>query len=122
MVRVFPKRTESLIGSQTVVLRYRQELEPRRLSPSTISLSLAVIGLLSYKAADTGLLSPELAAGMCRVKGFKEGRRAASWLDPASLNVVVGRRIAYVFGKVAKLGEFVDEGQIHFSDGPVTLL
>ena len=50
--------------NKTVVLRYRLELEARRLSSSTINLRLAAVRRLAYEAADTGLLSPELAAGI----------------------------------------------------------
>ena len=36
---------------------------------------------LAYEAADTGLLSPELAAGIRRVKGAKRlGIRIGNWL------------------------------------------
>src|SRR5712692_5553395 len=47
--------------SRTVVLRYRFFLEQKNLAPSTINLRLAAIRRLAYEAADTGLLSPELA-------------------------------------------------------------
>jgi hypothetical protein len=43
--------------NETVVLRYRLELESRRLSSSTINLRLAAVRRLAYEAADTGLLS-----------------------------------------------------------------
>ena len=51
-----------LAFNKTVVLRYRLVLEGRRLSPATINLRLAAVRRLAYEAADTGLLSPELAA------------------------------------------------------------
>ena len=57
--------------SKPVVLRYRIELESRRFSASTINLGLAAVRRLACEAADTGLLSPELAAGIQRVKGAK---------------------------------------------------
>ncbi len=60
-----------LAFSRTVVLRYRIELESRRLAPSSINLRLAAVRRLAYEAADTGLLCPELAAGIRRVKGAK---------------------------------------------------
>src|SRR5229473_1537724 len=47
-----------LAFSKTVVLRYRLDLEGRRLAPSTINLRLAAVRRLAYEAADTGLLSP----------------------------------------------------------------
>jgi site-specific recombinase XerD len=42
---------------------------------------LAAVRRLAYEAADTGLLSPELAAGIRRVKGSKKlGIRLGNWL------------------------------------------
>ena len=58
--------------NKTVVLRYKLQLEARQLSSSTINLRLAAVRRLAYEAADTGLLSPELAAGIRRVKGAKK--------------------------------------------------
>ena len=70
-----------LAFNKTVVLRYRLELEGRRLSPATINLRLAGVRRLAYEAADTGLLSPELAAGIRRVKGARRlGVRLGNWL------------------------------------------
>jgi site-specific recombinase XerC len=37
---------------------------------------------LAYEVADSGLLSPELAAGIRRVKGVKQlGQRSGNWLN-----------------------------------------
>ena len=70
-----------LAFNKTVVLRYRLELEGRRLSPATINLRLAAVRRVAYEAADTGLLSPELAAGIRRVKGARRvGVRLGNWL------------------------------------------
>src|SRR5215467_15541099 len=70
-----------LAFSRTVVLRYRIELESRRLAPSSINLRLAAVRRLAYEAADPGLLSPDLAAGIRRVKGAKRvGVRLGNWL------------------------------------------
>jgi len=64
-----------------VVLRYRIYLEQRNLASSTINVRLAAVRRLAYEAADTGLLSPELAAGIRRVKGAKRlGVRIGNWL------------------------------------------
>ena len=60
-----------LAFNRTVVLRYRFLLEQKNLEPSTINVRLAAVRRLAYEAADTGLLSPELAAGIRRVKGAK---------------------------------------------------
>lgn len=44
-------------------------------------MRLAAVRRLAYEAADTGLLSPDLAAGIRRVKGAKKlGMRLGNWL------------------------------------------
>jgi hypothetical protein len=48
------------------VLRYRFFLEQKNLAPSTTNIRLAAVRRLAFEAADTGLLSPELAAGIGR--------------------------------------------------------
>ncbi len=70
-----------LAFGRTVVLRYRYELESRRLAPATINLRLAAVRRLAYEASDNGLLNPDLAAGIRRVKGAKRlGMRLGNWL------------------------------------------
>jgi site-specific recombinase XerD len=67
--------------NKTVVTRYRIHLESRQLAPGTINVRLAAVRRLAYEAADSGLLSPELAAGIRRVKGSKKlGIRLGNWL------------------------------------------
>jgi site-specific recombinase XerD len=67
--------------NKTVVTRYRIHLEGQQLAPGTINVRLAAVRRLAYEAADTGLLSPELAAGIRRVKGSKKlGMRLGNWL------------------------------------------
>lgn len=67
--------------NKTVVLRYRIQLEAKHLAPATINLRLAAVRRLAYEAADVGLLSPDLAAGIRRVKGAKRlGVRLGNWL------------------------------------------
>jgi site-specific recombinase XerD len=67
--------------NRTVVLRYRFFLEQKQLAASTINVRLAAVRRLAYEAADAGLLSPELAAGIRRVKGAKRlGTRVGNWL------------------------------------------
>jgi integrase len=70
-----------LAFNRTVVLRYRIFLEQRPLAPTTINLRLAAVRRIAYEAADSGLLSPELAAGIRRVKGVRRiGVRVGNWL------------------------------------------
>src|SRR5246127_1166472 len=56
--------------------------EPRlELAPGTINLRLGAVRRLAYEAADCGLLSADLAAGIRRVKGVKKlGMRLGNWL------------------------------------------
>ncbi len=70
-----------LAFNRTVVLRYRIYLEQRSLAPTTINLRLAAVRRVAYEAPDSGLLSPELAAGIRRVKGVRRiGVRLGNWL------------------------------------------
>ena len=67
--------------NKTVVTRYRIALETRQLASGTINGRLAAVRRLTYEAADGGLLSPELAAGIRRAKGAKKmGVRLGNWL------------------------------------------
>jgi integrase len=78
-----------LAFNRTVVLRYRIHLEQRGYAPATINLRLAAVRRVAYEAADAGLLSPELAAGIRRVKGVRRiGVRLGNWLTPEQ-----GRRL-----------------------------
>ena len=78
-----------LAFNRTVVLRYRIHLEQRKYAPVTINLRLAAVRRIAYEAADAGLLSPELAAGIRRVKGVRRiGVRLGNWLTPEQ-----GRRL-----------------------------
>jgi integrase len=111
-----------LAFSKPVVLRYRLELEARRLAPATINLRLAAVRRLAYEAADTGLLSPELAASIRRVKGAKRiGVRLGNWLTAEQSRAVIqapdvqtlkGRRdraiLALMFGCGLRRGEVAD--------------
>ena len=67
--------------NRTVVLRYRIYLEQKPYAPTTINLWLAAVRRVAFEAADSGLLSPELAAGIRRVKGVRRiGVRVGNWL------------------------------------------
>jgi site-specific recombinase XerD len=90
-----------LAFNRIVVVRYRMYLESRGLAANTINQQLAAVRRLAHEAADAGLLSPELAAGISRVKGVKQlGFRAGNWLSPAQSSEVLHR--AYGEGMRAK--------------------
>jgi len=88
-----------LAFNKTVVTRYRISLEQRQYASSTINLRLAAVRRLAYEAADCGLLSPDLAAGIRRVKGVKRlGVRIGNWLTADEgkrlLTAAVGESLA----------------------------
>ncbi len=77
--------------NRTVVLRYRFFLEQKNLAPSTINVRLAAVRRLAYETSDTGLLSPELAAGIRRFKGAKRlGARIGNWLTVDHSRTLLG--------------------------------
>jgi len=78
--------------NRIVVVRYRMHLESRGLAANTINQQLAAVRRLAHEAADSGLLSPELAAGISRVKGVKQlGFRSGNWLSPDQSSTVLNR-------------------------------
>jgi integrase len=80
-----------LAFGRSVVLRYRYYLEAPQLAPATINLRLAAVRRLAYEASDNGLLSPDLAAGIRRVKGAKRlGMRLGNWLTPTQGKELLG--------------------------------
>ncbi len=81
--------------NKTVVTRYRISLEQGHYAASTINLRLAAIRRLAYEASDAGLLSPDPAAGIRRVKGAKKhGVRLGNWLTSEQ-----GKRLLAVFDR-----------------------
>ena len=81
-----------LAFNRIVVVRYRMYLESRGLAANTINQQLAAVRRLAHEAADAGLLSPELAAGISRVRGVKQlGFRAGNWLSATQSSEVLQR-------------------------------
>jgi len=79
-----------LAFNRIVVVRYRMHMESRGLAANTINQQLAAVRRLAHEAADCGLLSPELAAGISRVKGVKQlGFRCGNWLTPEQSSEVL---------------------------------
>jgi integrase len=78
--------------NRIVVLRYRQSLEMIPLAAATINLRLGAIRRLAYEAADAGLLSPDMVAGIRRVKGVKRlGQRTGNWLTLEQTQDMIGK-------------------------------
>jgi site-specific recombinase XerD len=81
-----------LAFNRIVGVRYRIYLESRHLAANTINQQLAAVRRLAHEAADAGLLSPELAAGISRVKGVKQlGFRSGNWLSTEQSSEVLKR-------------------------------
>jgi site-specific recombinase XerD len=68
--------------TKATVSAWRVSLEDRRLDSSSIIIRMSAIRKLAAEAADNGLLAPELAAGISRVKSAKtQGIRVGNWLS-----------------------------------------
>jgi site-specific recombinase XerD len=81
-----------LAFNRIVLVRYRIHLESCSLAANTINQHLAAVRRLAHEAADAGLLSPDLAAGIARVKGVKQlGQRSGNWLTQDQSSAVLRR-------------------------------
>src|SRR5689334_11309982 len=68
--------------TKATVSAWRVSLEARGLGSSSIIIRMSAIRKLAGEAADNGLLAPELAAGIGRVKSAKtQGIRTGNWLS-----------------------------------------
>jgi site-specific recombinase XerD len=68
--------------TKATVSAWRVTLEERRLGSSSIIVRMSAIRKLAVEATDNGLLAPELAAGIQRVKSAKSiGVRMGNWLS-----------------------------------------
>src|SRR5581483_4802555 len=67
--------------TKATVQRYRAQLEEQGLAASSVNVRLTAVRRLAAEAADNGLLAPDLASGIARVKGIKQqGVRTGNWL------------------------------------------
>src|SRR6185312_16600926 len=68
--------------TKATVSAWRVSLEERKLGSSSIIVRMSAIRKLAVEATDNGLLAPELAAGIQRVKSAKcIGVRVGNWLS-----------------------------------------
>src|SRR5437867_3701442 len=68
--------------SKATVSAWRASLEARGLGSSSIIIRMSAIRKLAGEAVDNGLLAPELAASIRRVKSVKsKGIRVGNWLS-----------------------------------------
>jgi site-specific recombinase XerD len=67
--------------TKATVSAWRVALEARGLGAVSISVRITAVRKLAVEAADNGLLAPELASGITRVKGVaSKGVRLGNWL------------------------------------------
>jgi integrase len=102
------------VFSKALVQEYRSSLEARNLAPSSLNIRLAAIRKLASEAADNGLLAPEIAAGIARVRGVRRhGVRAGNWLtreqaqallDAPSASTRKGKRDRAILGLLIGCG------------------
>jgi integrase len=77
--------------SKATVSAWRASLEARRLGSSSIIIRMSAIRKLAGEAVDNGLLAPELAAGISRVKSVKSvGMRTGNWLSLRQAQALLG--------------------------------
>ncbi len=68
--------------TKATVAAWRVALEGRGLGAVSINVQMTAVRKLAVKAADNGLLAPELANGITRVKGVaSKGVRLGNWLS-----------------------------------------
>jgi site-specific recombinase XerD len=67
--------------TKATVAAWRVALEARGLGAASINVRITAVRKLAVEAADNGLLAPELASGITRVKGVaSKGVRLGNWL------------------------------------------
>jgi integrase len=77
--------------SKATVGAWRASLEARKLGSSSIIIRISAIRKLAGEAVDNGLLAPELAAGISRVKSVKSvGIRTGNWLSLRQAQALLG--------------------------------
>lgn len=68
--------------TKATVSAWRVALEARELGTVSINVRITAVRKLAVEAADNGLLAPELASGIARVKGVAaKGVRLGNWLS-----------------------------------------
>jgi site-specific recombinase XerD len=76
--------------TKATVSAWRVSLEKRNLGSSSIIIRMSAIRKLAAEAADNGILAPELAAGIARVKSAKSvGIRTGTWLSARQAQILL---------------------------------
>ena len=85
--------------TKATVSAWRVSLEDRRLGSSSIIIRMSAIRKLAAEAVDNGLMAPELAAGISRVKSAKtQGIRTGNWLSQTNAKLLIAM---VLFPKIA---------------------
>jgi site-specific recombinase XerD len=89
-------------------------LEARKLGPVSINVRITAVRKLAVEAADNGLLAPELASGIARIKGVKSHgvrvgnrlslRQAQALLDAPNVRTTKGLRDRAMFATLFGCG------------------
>jgi hypothetical protein len=76
--------------TKAAVSAWRVSLEERKLGSSSIIVRILAIRKLAAEGADNGILAPELAAGIARVKSAKSvGIRMGNWLSARQAQALI---------------------------------
>jgi integrase len=89
--RAYGKAVDAFLGwyereprgsfSKALLQSYRSSLEQQGLAAATINVHLSALRRLTAEAADNGLLNPDIAAGIAKIKGtHSRGVRTGNWL------------------------------------------
>lgn len=77
--------------NRAIVSAWRASLEARGLGSSSINIRLSAVRKLASEAADNGLIAPELAAGVLRIRRAKtKGVRMGNWLSLRQAQSLLG--------------------------------
>ena len=76
--------------AKALLQAYRAGLEQQGLAPATINVHLSALRRLAAEAADNGLLDPDIAAGIAKVKGTSgQGVRTGNWLTKEQAETIL---------------------------------
>ena len=68
--------------TKATVMAWRVALEARGPGPISVNVRITAVRKLAVEAADKGLLAPELASGIARIKSVRShGVRVGNWLS-----------------------------------------
>jgi hypothetical protein len=91
--------------TKATVAAWRVALEARGLGAVSINVRITAVRKLAVEAADNGLLAPELAAGITRVKGVaSKGVRMGNWLSVKQAQILLNTPDTATTKGAARLG------------------